>query len=341
MPGAAIRLIPAKPDAVSSLRAMREAAADHFVARLLKRPAPAERGITSDLGEPDAGGIIRVADPLDALHLIVEHKVSLIDPPSPSWLLMPLWWSMKPDRGLGWAGPRLIFHEADFETPSVPAGGIEVGELLAAYRSASPVSENTPAGVNLTERRIAVRDHRQPPPMSWRRVERENRRNTPSPAALAAWHARLRAETWQRFGIWRLLHDLAADAIVAFDHHGEAVPSSWWRSDVDFEPASGNLYARADSRVPLAARMRVYAAGEEPTLTAQRRALLRQYGSYRAAVAAERSRHPELANQRLVDAAEPLMRLLPALTRDQILVGLVDVGRKQRQHIARQRIAAD
>ena len=70
-----------------------------------------------------------------------------------------------------------------------------------------------------------------------------------------------------RYVIQAFFADAAAGAIVAYDQPGcYEIPSSYWRSDVDFDPVRGDLYLRGDRRLPWRRGLRFYAQGDIPPI---------------------------------------------------------------------------
>jgi hypothetical protein len=65
-----------------------------------------------------------------------------------------------------------------------------------------------------------------------------------------------------------------------YDGNAEAVPRSWWESDVEFDPERGALFGLEDRRVPLAAALRFHQADDLP-----QRAMAMQLGACPAQVA--------------------------------------------------------
>src|ERR1700680_4609348 len=74
-----------------------------------------------------------------------------------------------------------------------------------------------------------------------------------------------------RYVIQAFFADAAAGAIVAYDQPGcYEIPSSYWRSDVDFAPVRGDLYLRGDRRLPWRRGLRFYAQGDIPPIVIAR-----------------------------------------------------------------------
>jgi hypothetical protein len=78
---------------------------------------------------------------------------------------------------------------------------------------------------------------------------------------------------------------------VGYDPQAHDVPSTFWESDVDFDPVLGNLYGRHDARMPLCRRLRFHAAADVPTLAVERAALA--LGGVKSAVIAALAEYSE------------------------------------------------
>jgi hypothetical protein len=135
-------------------------------------------------------------------------------------------------------------------------------------------------------------------------------RALPGPKYLTEWIKAQRNEFWRRFAVHRFLADAAAGAIVAYDSQARDVPSTYWQSDVDFDPQRGDLYCRHDGRLPLRRSLCFHAAADVPALAAERAA--RGLGDVKAAVIEALAEYADdLAGLRLTDQVEMLAELLP------------------------------
>jgi hypothetical protein len=115
----------------------------------------------------------------------------------------------------------------------------------------------------------------------WQRFEFQIRR-LPAAKQITNWCQTLRTEWWTRFAVHRFLADAAADVIVGYDPGAYEVPSTYWESDIDFDPQRGDLYCRHDGRLPLRRALRFYAEGDAPALAVERAA--RQIGDVKEAL---------------------------------------------------------
>ena len=277
------------------------------------------------LGAPEKRGIFKSESCWqDILNVLVTHKIAVCDPVP--WRLLPaLHWALHRDPATGaYVGPAVFFDPATIKSPSVPAGGLAISELVQLYAAATPVARAPIAG------RIAVRSytsvsplwrHTVPAPLIRDRGQLEawamRQRALPSrPKALATWYRNARSLMWRKLALCRLFADLASNQVIAWSG-SDQVPASWWQSDVVLDVDTGALYGLSGAK--LASGITIYRADERPVVLEPRQEIPRDAEKRQVVVAFVERHRAELqeisgrvaqvtwVNERLI-AREPLIR---------------------------------
>ncbi len=202
-----------------------------------------------------------------------------------------------------------------------PPGGVTAADAVAAY------IRGAPGLLSPTRNRIAIKHHRQAPEMTWRRtvpvppdpramleLRDEEVRVLMDTRALRLVYDEVRTAMWRRFAMHRFVADLAAGDLVAWGTDSDAVPLSWWQSDVELDIGRGCLFGLNDRRLPLRSGLRFFAAADAPPEVMRRQAVVSRFGSAQAAVAAAIAEHrDELVGQRRADQLAVLAARLPGV----------------------------